>query len=92
MLIKLRQLVVENHGFKREINFKDFYLNVDSLISISDYSNINSFLEGEESPHCRDSYALLKIREGNRTEQVIVRGAAEEIYDLTINKKRLLRD
>jgi hypothetical protein len=80
MLLKIKQLIIENTGHKREISHKDLYLNSTSIVSIVDYNGINSFLLTEKSSFSGTNFSLIKVNHGNRTEDVIVFGTAAAIY------------
>ena len=95
MLIRIKRLLIENEGYKRNIYLKDFYINSSSIISISDYTGANDFLLREESNFSRDKFSLIKVNQGNKYEDVIAHGSAEEIYKLynqTAPGRKLLND
>ena len=93
MLVKLKKLVVSNEGYKRDLFFQNFYLNVNSVVSINDYYNINEFLTSEGSEYADKKYSLIKVTEGNVIDQVIVVGSAEDIHGLmTGENRKLLND
>ena len=95
MLLKVRQLVVENLGYKRNITSKNIYINSDNIASISDYSGASEFLLSEGSQFSNDSFSLIRINHGNKTEDVIAFGPAESIYSMTrgeVDSRRLLND
>jgi hypothetical protein len=94
MLIKVKQLVVENNGYKRNITFKNIYINSTSIISIADYTGIRDFLL-QEDPHLEQSaYSLIRVSQGNRAEDIIAFGTADSIYS-ELNRRpgsKLLND
>lgn len=95
MLLKVKQLVVENLGYKRNITYKNIYINSNNIVSIADYSGISSFLIAEGSEYTNDSFSLIKINQGNKIEDVIAFGDAETIYSEIKNDlsgKRILND
>lgn len=95
MLLKLRQLIVENLGYKRNITSKNIYINSNNIISIADYTGVSDFLLSEGSQFSKDSFSLIRISNGNKTEEVIAFGEADSIYSLAKgeqNQRRLLND
>ena len=47
MLLKIKQFIIENKGFKADFVFKDVYINSSKIVSISDYAGIKEFLTAE---------------------------------------------
>ena len=85
MLIKIKKLLIENDGYKRNIHLKDMYVNETNIVSIIDYDGVNDFLIRENSLYSNDSFSLIKINEGNDIVDIIAYGSAESI--LISNKK-----
>tara|TARA_R100001510_G_C7655530_1_gene214749 strand:+ start:3081 stop:3368 length:288 start_codon:yes stop_codon:yes gene_type:complete len=95
MLLKLKQLVIENHGYKRNIIPKNIYINSDTIISIVDYHGADNFLISESSKYSNDKFSLIRLSQGNKVEDIIAFGSAEKIYSEiseTQSKKRILND
>ena len=95
MLLKVRQLVVENLGYKRSITHKNIYIKIDNIVSISDYNGAEDFLLSEGSEYSSDKFSLIKVNEGQQVEYVIAFGDAEEIYSEIrgdLSGKRILND
>ena len=95
MLLKLRQLVVENLGYKRNITSKIVYINSNNIISITDYAGASDFLMSEGSQFSSDSFSLIRVSNGNNTEDVITFGDADSIYSMAKGEqcqRRLLND
>jgi len=95
MLLKIKQLVIENHGHKREITHKNIYLNSTSIISIVDYAGAHNFLLMEKSSFSNSNFSLIKVSHGNKTEDVIAFGTADALYSEIRQDtagKRLLND
>lgn len=90
MLVKLEQLILENSGYERNISRKDIYVNLSNIISIADYSNINSFLKSEGSVFLEKNFSLIKVNQGNTHQEIIVFGTAEELY-LKMNKDKITK-
>ena len=94
MLVELKKLSIVNKGYNRVISLDKFYVNSNSILSLSDYSGASAFLL-RESPdnYSQKSYSILKFTEGPTVEEVIVLGTAEELFR-TINgtDKMLLND
>jgi len=80
MLIKVKQLIVENNGYKRNITFKNIYINSTSIISIADYDGVREFLLQEDPRLEQTAYSLIKVSQGNRAEDIIAFGTADSIY------------
>ena len=95
MLLKLKQLVIENEGYKRNILPKNIYINSDTIISIVDYFGADNFLISESSKFSKDKFSLIKVSQGNSVQDIIAFGSAEKIYSQindSCNKKRILND
>ena len=80
MLLKIKQLIIENKGYKRSIKHKNIYVNSNSIVSISDYEGASYFLLSEGSEYHSDSFSLVKVSQGNRTDDIIAFGTAEKLY------------
>jgi|TARA_B100001094_G_scaffold327093_1_gene384509 hypothetical protein len=80
MLLKIRQLVIENQGHKRNIVPKNIYINSDNIVSITDYRGADHFLLSEKSKFSKERFSLLKVTHGNKIEDIIAFGTAESIY------------
>lgn len=80
MLIKIKTLIVENHGYRRETFSKDIYVNSNNIISISDYPAIEQLLLAEGSISQADKFSLVKVSHGNKTEDIIAFGTSAMIY------------
>lgn len=95
MLLKIKQLVIENLGYKRNISSKNIYLNSDNIVSVSDYTGAKSFLLSEGSEFSGSTFSLIRVGHGNTIEEVIAFGAADTIYSLLGSDesgRRLLND
>ena len=92
MLVELKKLKIVNEGYKRVVSLDKIYVNVDHIISVTDYSGVNDFLLSEGSPeYANRSYSLIKINTGQSSQDVIVLGTSEHIYSqLATNKGKLL--
>jgi len=95
MLIKLKTLIVENHGYRRETFSRDIYVNSSNIISISDKPEIDDFLLTENLKHSGEKFCIVKLSHGNKSEDIIAFGTSAMIYS-QINEqthgKRLLND
>jgi hypothetical protein len=80
MLLKIKQLIVENRGHRCEITHKNIYLNSTSIISIIDYAGADNFLLTEKSSFSNSKFSLIKMSHGNETEDVIAFGTADSLY------------
>ena len=94
MLVEIRKLQIENDGYTRNVTLQRMYVNSDSIISISDYQGAANFLLQENSRFARDSFSLIKINEGGKTQEIIAHGSADQIYSSigTKSNKRMLND
>lgn len=95
MLIKLKTLVVENHGYKREVTSKDVYVNTSHIISISDHHGIQDLLLTEDLSDPGDNFCVVRISTGNTTKEYITFGTSSSLYSEIQNKshgKALLND
>ena len=95
MLVEIKRLLIENDGYKRNVSLQRMYVNSSNIVSISDYHGAANFLLRENSRFAQDSFSLIKINEGGRTEEIIAHGSADQIYTSLGSKqkgKRLLSD
>ena len=95
MLIKLKTLIVENHGYKRKTTSKDVYINANHIVSISDYDAIEEFLLTENLNKAGDKFCLVKILEGSGTKDYIAFGTSHNLYGQIREQsqgKRILND
>ena len=95
MLIKFKQLIIDNHGYRRDISFKNIFLNTNSIVSIADYDGASAFLISEGSEHAVEEFSLIKVSFGPRVEELIVAGSAislSEKIDLVVPTERILHD
>lgn len=91
MLRKILRLNIANDGFKRQISLENIYINLDNIVSISDYSGIKNFLESENSELRGCNFSLIKYTSGTTVEDLIVKGKASEIMeDFSSKQKELL--
>ena len=80
MLVKIKKLLIENDGYRRNVSLQDIYVNSGNIISISDYKGAESFLLRENSKFSNERFSLIKLEEGNKTQDIIAFGSAEQIY------------
>lgn len=94
MLIKIKRLLVENEGYKTNVSLQEMYVNSSNIISISNYTGAENFLLREKSELSQESFSLIKINEGDSTDNIIAFGTAEQIYSQlnTQHESRLLHD
>ncbi len=94
MLVELKKLSITNNGYNRVISLDRFYVNSNSILSLSDYSGAKEFLL-KESPenYSKKAYSILKFTEGANIEEIIVLGTAEELFKaINGSGKMLLND
>lgn len=95
MLIEIKRLLIENDGYRRNVSLQKMYVNSDSIVSISDYDGAENFLLRENSNLSKESFSLVKINEGTRTQEIIAFGTADQLYSSIGNTgsgRRLLND
>ena len=94
MLVQIKRLLIENDGYNRNVSLQTMYINSTNIVSISDYQGAQSFLLRENSRLSGENFSLVKLSEGNKTEDIIVHGSAEQIYASIGSKagKQLLND
>ncbi len=92
MLVKIKQLLVENNGYKRDLLKKDIFINSDKVVSISDYHAIEEFILSENLDLKNEKFSLVKISEGQSVNSIIAFGTAEEITKNFIKKVEILHD
>lgn len=80
MLLKVKQLIIENNGYRRNVVSKNIYINSSSIVSIVDYEGAENFLLTEQSSFASDSFSLIKVNQGNTVRDVIAFGTADKIY------------
>jgi ferritin len=80
MLVKIRRLMIENNGYKRDIYCKNMYVNSSNIISITDYDGAQNFLLLENSELSNADFSLLRINQGSKVEEVIAIGTADHIF------------
>ena len=80
MLVEIKRLLVENDGYKRNVSLQKMYVNATSIVSISDYHGAQNFLLRENSKFSNERFSLIKLEEGNKTQDIIAFGSAEQIY------------
>tara|TARA_Y100000114_G_C11602256_1_gene251035 strand:+ start:219 stop:506 length:288 start_codon:yes stop_codon:yes gene_type:complete len=95
MLIEIKRLIIENSGYKTNISLKRMYVNTSNIVSISDYSGAENFLLRENSNLSNENFSIIKLNEGNSTEDIIACGTASQLYssiDQNKSGKRLLNE
>tara|TARA_Y100000114_G_scaffold157118_1_gene187182 strand:+ start:2410 stop:2700 length:291 start_codon:yes stop_codon:yes gene_type:complete len=92
LLVKIKQLLVENNGYKRDLLKKDIFINSDKVVSISDYHAIEEFILSENLDLKNEKFSLVKISEGQSVNSIIAFGTAEEITKNFIKKVEILHD
>ena len=93
MLFPVKRLMIENTGYKRDISLQTIYINISSIISITDYNGVTEFLLRENSVLQDKSFSLIKLN--NITDDIIVLGSAQQIYSTvreSKNGRQLLND
>lgn len=94
MLTEIRKLKIENQGHERKASSHRMYINADNIISITDYDAIKSFLVSEGvQEFFKESFSLIKLSAGNKTDDIIAFGTADEVYSsIRSPKKGLLNE
>ena len=81
MLVRFKKLNVDNKGYKREIEFKDIYLNSSSIISIVDYPKASEFLTSEGFEHASKHFSVVTVSYPGKIEEIVVLGSAESLSE-----------
>jgi len=95
MLVEIKRLLIENDGYKRNVSLQRMYINTSSVVSISDYYGVKSFLLQEKSSLSDDSFSLIKINEGGHSQDIIAQGTSEQLFtklNKNLQGKRILND
>ncbi len=95
MLIEIKTLNIQNEGHRRNITLDRVYINSTSVVSITNYEGVNSFLLREDSKYSSEKFSLVKINEGGRSREIIALGTAEKLFTQINEKtsgKRILHD
>lgn len=94
MLVKIKRLLIENDGYRRNVSLQDIYVNSGNIISISDYHGAENFLLRENSKFSKENFSLIRLEEGGRTQDIIAFGSAEQIYSSMSDsgRKQVLND
>ena len=93
MLLKIKQLIIENEGYKRRITARNIFVNSANIVSISDYHGATDFLLTEESTFSKEQFSLVKVSQGASATEIIAFGTAESIHseiNESLTKKELL--
>ena len=93
MLFPVKRLMIENTGYKRDISLQTIYINISSIVSITDYDGVTEFLLRENSHFQDKSFSLIRLN--STTEDIIVLGSAQQIYSLAKESrlgKQILND
>jgi hypothetical protein len=95
MLVEIKRLSIHNDGYRRHVTLERMYINSTSIVSISDYHGARNFLLRENSKFSKDNFSLVRINQGDKVEEIIAFGTAEQLYSSmgkVISGKRLLND
>jgi len=82
LLIKFKQLIIDNRGYERDIYLEEIYLNPDSIVSVANYGGLKDFLVVENSEFAEESFCLTKVVCGSQTEEIIILGTAHGLSEV----------
>lgn len=95
MLVKIKKLNILNDGYSMKVSLDGMYVNVNHIVSISDYNQVKNFLLQEKTIIKEsENFSLLKVLTAGKVEEIIVLGTSEELYS-SFNKTtgpRILND
>jgi len=91
MLVKFKQLVIDNQGYQRKIFFEDIFLNPNSIVSIMNYDGATEFLISESSEYAKEEFSLIRVSYGPKVEEVIVSGTATSLSEKIQSSQRARR-
>lgn len=80
MLLEIKKLNIKNEGYKRNITLEKMYINTSSIVSIINYEGAKPFLMRENSNFSQEKFSLIKLNEGNKVQEIIAFGTAEELF------------
>ena len=94
MLVEIKKLHIINEGYNRKIFLDKIYINSDKIVSITDYEGAENFLLTEQSKFSNQKFSLVRVGYGDKTEDIIAFGSAEQIFSSLQNKagKQVLHD
>ena len=82
MLIEIRKLNIINNGYTRKVSLDKVYINPANVVTIKDYSAAKDFLLQEAGPdYSEKQFSLIRICLGQKVEEIIALGTAEDIYN-----------
>ena len=95
MLVKIKKLNIMNDGYSMKVSLDGMYVNVNHIVSISDYNQVKNFLIQEKTIIKEsENFSLLKLLTAGKVEEIIALGTSEELYS-SFNKTtgpRILND
>tara|TARA_B100000212_G_C27104006_1_gene417661 strand:+ start:255 stop:542 length:288 start_codon:yes stop_codon:yes gene_type:complete len=81
MLVEIKKLNILNDGYNRKVFIDKMYVNVNHIISISDYNQVKDFLLLEQAQIAeKDNFSLLKIVTAGDIEEIIALGSSEDLF------------
>jgi len=94
MLIKISMLHVESNNYRRNVSFKDIYINTNSIVSVLDHEGMSEYLINENPEYLGYKFSLIKIDNGDHAEEIIALGDPETILHNVIapDGKHLLNE
>ena len=81
MLVEIKKLNISNDGYARKVSIDKMYVNVNHIVSISDYNQIKDFLLAEQAVvGGAENFSLLKILTAEKVEEIIAVGTSQELF------------
>ena len=81
MLVEIKKLNISNDGYTRKVSIDKMYVNVNHIVSISDYNQVKDFLLAEQAQTgTGENFYLLKVLTAGKVEEIIAIGTSEELF------------
>ena len=92
MLVEIKKLNISNDGYTRKVSIDKMYVNVNHIVSISDYNQVKDFLLSEQvQVREGENFSLLKILTAEKIEEIIAVGTSQELFSsFNETSKRIL--
>jgi hypothetical protein len=87
-------LLVEGNNYRRNVSFKDIYINTNSIVSVLNHEGMSEYLVNENPEYSGYKFSLIKINNGSGAEEIIALGDPETILHSVIapSERHLLNE
>ena len=93
MFVKLEKLEVINNGHQRDYFLKPIFVNTDTIVSVSENTDLTSFLQNESSSFTGACFSNVRVTtDRENSTLIIVRGTPDSIAESLNGKKEILHD